>query len=321
MAELNMVHAINAALRAEMKRDGDVVVLGEDVAVDGGVFRATEGLLKEFGPERVMDTPLAESGIAGAAIGMAVYGLRPVAEIQFMGFIYGAMEQILTHAARIRARSRGRYGCPLVIRTPCGAGIRAPEIHSESTEALFCQAPGLKVVVPSNPYNARGLLVSAIRDPDPVIFLEPTRLYRLGKMEVPEEDYALPLGKAEVARQGEEVTVVAWGGMTERTLRATEEMDGVEVVDLLTLRPFDEETVLESVKKTGRLVVVQEAPRTCGMGAEISAFAAEEAMLHLRGPVLRVAGYDAVMPLPKLEDHYTPGPERIRRAIEEVMKY
>jgi pyruvate dehydrogenase E1 component beta subunit len=321
MAELNMVHAINAALRAEMKRDRDVVVLGEDVAVDGGVFRATEGLLKEFGPERVMDTPLAESGIVGAAIGMAVYGLRPVAEIQFMGFIYGAMEQILTHAARIRARSRGRYGCPLVIRTPCGAGIRAPEIHSESTEALFCQAPGLKVVVPSNPYNARGLLVSAIRDPDPVIFLEPTRLYRLGKMEVPEEDYALPLGKAEVARQGEEVTVVAWGGMTERTLRATEEMDGVEVVDLLTLRPFDEETVLESVKKTGRLVVVQEAPRTCGMGAEISAFAAEEAMLHLRGPVLRVAGYDAVMPLPKLEDHYTPGPERIRRAIEEVMKY
>jgi pyruvate dehydrogenase E1 component beta subunit len=321
MAELNMVHAINAALRAEMKRDRDVVVLGEDVAVDGGVFRATEGLLKEFGPERVMDTPLAESGIVGAAIGMAVYGLRPVAEIQFMGFIYGAMEQILTHAARIRARSRGRYGCPLVIRTPCGAGIRAPEIHSESTEALFCQAPGLKVVVPSNPYNARGLLVSAIRDPDPVIFLEPTRLYRLGKMEVPEEDYALPLGKAEVARQGEEVTVVAWGSMAERTLRATEEMDGVEVVDLLTLRPFDEETVLESVKKTGRLVVVQEAPRTCGMGAEISAFAAEEAMLHLRGPVLRVAGYDAVMPLPKLEDHYTPGPERIRRAIEEVMKY
>lgn len=316
-----MVHAINAALRAEMKMDRDVVVLGEDVGVDGGVFRATEGLLKEFGPERVMDTPLSESGIVGAAIGMAIYGLRPVAEIQFMGFIYGAMEQILTHAARIRARSRGRYGCPLVIRTPYGAGIRAPEIHAESTEALFCQAPGLKVVVPSNPYNAKGLLASAMRDPDPVIFLEPTRLYRLGKMEVPGEDYALPIGKAEVARQGAEVTVVAWGSMTERTLRATEEVEGVEVVDLLTLRPFDEQTVFESVKKTGRLVVVHEAPRTCGMGAEIAAFAAEEAMLHLRGPVLRVTGYDAVMPLPKLEDHYTPSAERIRKAIDEVMKY
>ncbi|GAB4389484.1 MAG: alpha-ketoacid dehydrogenase subunit beta [Thermodesulfovibrionales bacterium] len=321
MAELNMVHAINAALRAEMGRDRDVVVLGEDVGADGGVFRATEGLLAEFGPERVVDTPLSESAIVGMSIGMAAYGLRPVCEIQFMGFIYGAMEQVLTHAARIRSRSRGRYSCPLVIRTPYGAGIKAPEIHSESTEALFCQAPGLKVVAPSDPYNAKGLLTAAIRDPDPVIFLEPTRLYRLGKAEVPEEDYALPLGKARVAREGDRVTLISWGSMLHQSLRAVEEMEGVEVLDLMTLRPFDEEAVLESVRKTGRAVVVQEAPRACGLGAEVAAFLAEEAILHLKGPVLRVAGYDAVLPLPRLEPLYMPSTQRIAKAVEEVLRY
>jgi pyruvate dehydrogenase E1 component beta subunit len=321
MAGINMVQAINAALRSEMKRDGDVVVLGEDVGVDGGVFRVTDGLLQEFGPERIMDTPLSESGIAGAAIGMSVYGLKPVAEMQFMGFIYGAMEQIVSHAARIRSRSRGRYTCPMVIRTPYGAGIKAPELHSESTEAFFCQIPGLKVVVPSNPYNAKGLLVSAIRDPDPVIFLEPSRLYRLTKQEVPEEEYTIPLGKAETVREGNSVTVIAWGSMLERTLKALEDMEDVEVLDLMTLSPFDEEAVFQSVKKTGRLVIVQEAPKTCGLGAELSAFVAEEAVLYLKGPVLRVTGYDTVGPLPKMEDLYTPSRERIRKAVERVLEY
>lgn len=321
MAGINMVQAINAALKSEMKRDGDVVILGEDVGVDGGVFRVTDGLLQEFGPERVMDTPLSESGIAGAAIGMSVYGLKPVAEMQFMGFIYGAMEQIISHAARIRSRSRGRYTCPMVIRTPYGAGIKAPELHSESTEALFCQIPGLKVVVPSNPYNAKGLLVSAIRDPDPVIFLEPSRLYRLIKQEVPEEEYTIPLGKAEAVREGNSVTVIAWGSMLEKTLKALEDMEDVEVLDLMTLSPFDEEAVFQSVEKTGRLVIVQEAPKTCGLGAELSAFVVEEAVLYLKGPVLRVTGYDAVGPLPKMEDLYTPSRERIRKAVERVLEY
>jgi pyruvate dehydrogenase E1 component beta subunit len=321
MAVVNMVQALNAALRAEMKKDPDVVVLGEDVGADGGVFRVTEGLLQEFGPERVIDTPLSESGIVGAAIGMSVYGLKPVAEIQFMGFIYGAMEQILSHAARIRSRSRGRYACPLVIRTPYGAGIKAPELHSESTEALFCQIPGLKVVAPSNPYNAKGLLLSAIREPDPVIFLEPSRLYRLIKQEVPEEEYAIPLGRADLAREGGAVTVIAWGSMLERAMKAVEDMEDIEVLDLMTLSPFDEEAVFQSVRKTGRLLIVQEAPKTCGLGAELSAFVAEEAVLYLKGPILRVTGYDAVGPLPKLEDHYIPTRERIRKALEQLLKY
>lgn len=321
MAVVNMVQALNSALRAEMKKDPDVVVLGEDVGVDGGVFRVTEGLLKEFGEDRVMDTPLSESAIVGAAIGMSVYGIKPVAEIQFMGFIYGAMEQILSHAARVRSRSRGRFSCPMVIRTPYGAGIRAPELHSESTEAIFCQIPGLKVVVPSNPYNAKGLLVSAIREPDPVIFLEPSRLYRLVKQEVPEEDYAIALGRAEVVREGGSVTVIAWGSMLERAMKAVEDMEDVEVLDLMTLSPFDEETVFQSVKKTGRLVIVHEAPKTCGLGAELSAFVAEEAVMHLKGPIMRVTGYDAVGPLPKLEDHYIPTKERIRKAVEQALTY
>ncbi|HXW69362.1 MAG TPA: alpha-ketoacid dehydrogenase subunit beta [Dissulfurispiraceae bacterium] len=318
--KLNMVQAINLALREEMQRDKNIIMLGEDVGVDGGVFRVSDGLQKEFGAQRIVDTPLEESGIVGAAIGMAVYGLRPVAEIQFMGFIYAAVEQIYSHASRIRSRSRGRYTCPLVIRTPYGAGIKPPELHSESAEAFFCHMPGVKVVVPSTPYNAKGLLISSIRDPDPVIFLESTRLYRLIKEEVPEGEYTIPLGKARVVQEGKEVTLIAWGSMLHRTLQAAEGLDA-EVLDLMTLSPFDEETIFRSVKKTGRVVIVHEAPKTCGFGAEMSATIAEDAMLYMKAPIMRVTGYDAVMPLPKLEDHYVPTFERIRNAIEEIMKY
>lgn len=320
MPQMNMVQAINSALRDEMAANRDVVLLGEDVGGDGGVFRISEGLLEAFGPERVIDTPLSESGIVGAAIGMAMYGLRPVAEIQFMGFIYAAFDQLCSHAARMRSRSRGRFTCPIVVRTPYGGGIKAPELHEESTEAFFCHIPGLKVVVPSGPATAKGLLTAALRDPDPVLFLEPTRLYRLLKEEVPEGEHLLPLGRARIARPGDRVTVVAWGSMLERTLKATEGY-GVEVVDLFTLSPCDWETVLASVKRTGRAVIVHEAPLTGGFGAEIAATIAGEAILHLRAPVVRVAGWDATYPLPKLEDHYLPTVERIRRAIDEVLAY
>ncbi|MEJ2695891.1 MAG: alpha-ketoacid dehydrogenase subunit beta [Candidatus Sulfobium sp.] len=320
MPRMNMVQAINLALKQEMARDDSVIVMGEDVGRDGGVFRVTEGLLEKFGPERVMDTPLSESGIVGTAIGMAAYGLKPVAEIQFMGFIYPALDQIFSHASRLRSRSRGRYNCPLVVRTPYGAGIRAPEIHSESTEALFCHMPGIKVVVPSTPSTAKGLLISAIRDPDPVVFLESTRVYRQIKEDVDEEEYAVPLGKARIARAGKEVTLVAWGSMLHRCLKATEGMDA-EVIDLMTLSPFDEETLYKSAKKTGRVVIVHEAPKTCGVGGEISASLAEDAMLYLKAPIMRVTGYDAVIPLPKLEDYYMPTVGRIKKAVGEVMKY
>jgi pyruvate dehydrogenase E1 component beta subunit len=320
MPKLNMVQAINLALKEEMHRDDSIVLLGEDVGRDGGVFRVTEGLYNEFGPERLIDTPLSESAIIGTAIGMAAYGLRPVAEIQFMGFIYSGIDQIFSHAARIRYRSRGRYTCPLVIRTPYGAGVKALEHHSESTEALFCHMPGIKVVVPSTPYHAKGLLISSIRDPDPVIFLEPSRLYRLIKEEVPEGDYAIPLGKARIVQEGNKLTIISWGSMLNRTLKAVEGYDA-EVIDLMTLNPFDEETLLNSVKKTGRVVIVHEAPKTSGFGAELSATIAEEAILYLKSPIMRVTGYDVVIPLPKLEDYYMPSVERIRRAIEEVMKY
>ncbi len=320
MAQLNMVQAINQALAYEMERDDRVVLLGEDVGRDGGVFRVTEGLLERFGGERVLDTPLCEAGIMGAAIGMAAYGLRPVPEIQFMGFTYSAFEQLFAHAARIRSRSRGRFTCPLVVRTPYGGGIKAPELHEESTEALFCQVPGLKVVVPSGPYLAKGLLLSALRDPDPVLFLEPTRLYRLIREEVPEGEYLVELGKARVARIGGAVTVVAWGSMLERVLKAVDGYDA-EVLDLLTLNPFDIGAVLASVRKTGRLVIVHEAAKSCGFGAEIAATVAEEAILHLRGPILRVTAPDVPVPLAKLIDHYLPGPQQIRAALDEVLQY
>ncbi len=320
MPKLNMVQALNLALREEMQRDERVIILGEDVGKDGGVFRVTEGLLQQYGPERVVDTPLAESGIVGSTIGMAVYGLRPIAEIQFMGFIYPALDQIFSHAARIRSRSRGRYTCPLVIRTPYGAGIRSPELHSESSEALFCHMQGLKVVVPSTPYTAKGLLISAIRDPDPVLFLEPTRVYRLIKEDVPEGDYTIPLGKARIVQEGKEVTVIAWGSVLHRSLQAIDGFDA-EVIDVMTLTPFDEETIYSSVKKTGRVVIVHEAPKTGGFGAELSASIAEDAMLYLKAPIMRVTGCDAVIPLAKLEEYFVPTVPRIRKALEDILKF
>jgi len=320
MPVLNMVQALNLALREELRRDPNVVCLGEDIGLDGGVFRVTEGLISEFGKERIIDTPLSESAIVGTAIGMAVYGLRPVAEIQFMGFIYGAMEQIFSHASRIRNRSRGRFTCPIVIRTPYGAGIKAPELHSESTEALFCHMPGIKVVVPSGPYDAKGLLIASIREPDPVIFLESTRIYRSIKEEVPEGEYIVPLGRANIVKEGGSLTAISWGYMLHRLVEAVEGLD-VEVIDLRTLSPFDEETILGSVKKTGRALIVHEAPLTGGFGAELSAFLAEEAMLYLSAPIKRVTGYDVVMPLPKLEEYYMPSVKRIRDGVEELLRY
>lgn len=320
MPKLNMVQAINLALREEMQRDRDVVVLGEDVGKDGGVFRVTEGLMAQFGPERVMDTPLSESGIVGTSIGMAAYGLKPIAEVQFEGFIYPAVDQITNHAARLRSRSRGRYSCPLVVRTPYGTGIKAPEHHSESCEAIFCHMPGIKVVMPASPYYAKGLLISSIRDPDPVIFLESTRLYRLVREEVPEGEYTVPLEKARIVQEGRDVTVISWGFMLHRTLEAVEGFDA-EVIDLMTLNPFDEETLYQSVKKTGRAVIVCEAPKTGSLASEISASIAENMMLYLKAPILRVASYDVVLPLPKLEDYYVASAGKIKKAIAETMKY
>jgi pyruvate dehydrogenase E1 component beta subunit len=320
MGKINMVEAINQALKEEMERDPDVVVLGEDVARDGGVFRVTEGLLQAFGPNRVFDTPLAELGIVGVSVGMSVYGLKPVAEIQFMAFIYEAVEQVFSHASRIRSRSRGRFSCPLVIRTPYGIGIKGPELHAESSEALFCHMPGLKVVVPSTPYNAKGLLISAIRDPDPVLFLEPSRLYRSIKTEVPEDEYSIPLGTASIYQEGGDLTVVSWGTMLHRAVDASEGFNA-EIIDLMTLKPLDEETILESVRKTGRLVIVHEATRYCGLGAEISALVADEGILSLKAPIVRVAGPDAVTPMAALDGYFMPEKERIRKAYEKVMEF
>lgn len=320
MAQLTMVQAINQALSQEMARDDRVLLLGEDVGRDGGVFRVTEGLQELFGAGRVIDTPLSESGIVGAAIGMAAYGLRPVAEIQFMGFIYAALDQLYSHAARLRTRSRGRFTCPLVVRTPYGGGIKAPEMHEESSEALLCHLPGIKVVVPSGPYSAKGLLLAAIRDPDPVVFLEPTRLYRMLREEVPEGEYTIPLGTARIVQRGTDVTVVAWGSMLELLLK-TATPHSVEVIDPRTLTPFDWDTLLTSVEKTGRLVIVHEAVKTGGLGAEIAATVAEEAILQLRAPVLRVTAPDVVLPLPRLVDSYLPTTAQIRAAIDDVMRY
>lgn len=320
MAILNLVQAINQGLQQALAGDDRVLVFGEDVAANGGVFRVTEGLHEQFGETRVFDTPLAESGIVGLAIGLSAYGLRPVAEIQFLGFAYSAIEQIYTHAARIRTRSRGRFSCPLVIRTPYGGGVKAPELHEESSEAFFCHMPGIKVVVPSTPGNAKGLLLAAIQDPDPVIYLEPTRLYRLVKEEVADEPYITPLGKARIAQTGDQLTIIAWGSMLERSLRAARTYPA-EVIDLLTLSPFDRETVLASVQKTGRLLIVQEAAKTGGFGAELAATVAEEGIMSLKAPILRVTGYDVIPPLPLLEDYNLPSEERIIRAIEELLRY
>jgi pyruvate dehydrogenase E1 component beta subunit len=321
MARLNMVEAIVQALQQEMQRDPRVVVLGEDVGRDGGVFRVTDGLFERFGAERVIDTPLAESGIVGMAIGMAIAGYRPIAEIQFSGFAYPAYDQLVCHAARMRNRSRGEFTVPLVVRTPYGGGIRALEHHSESMETVFAHVPGLKVVIPADPYEAKGLLASAVRDPDPVVFMEPARVYRAIKTEVPEEPYALPLGKARVVREGRDLTVVAWGAhvRTVKEAAARLEAEGavdVEVIDVRTLAPFDFETVIESVAKTGRAVIVHEAPRSCGFGAEITAQIMERAILHLRSPVTRVTGFDTIPPLAKLEDYYQPDVDTVVEAIK-----
>jgi pyruvate dehydrogenase E1 component beta subunit len=322
---MTMIQAVNRALAGEMERDDRVVIFGEDVGRDGGVFRATEGLFDRFGPERVMDTPLAESAAIGAAIGMCALGLRPVPEIQFMGFIYPAFNQIVSHVARIRNRTRGRYTAPLTIRTPYGAGVRALEHHSESTEALFCHLPGLTVVVPSNPYDAKGLLAASIRSDDPVLFLEPTRLYRAEKQEVPEEPYEVPLRRAAVVREGGDVTIVAWGAMVpvakEAAAAAEAQGVGIEIVDLRTLSPMDRETVLASVRKTGRAIVLHEAPKTCGLGAEIAATIAEAALLSLKAPVARVTAPDITVPLAKREDLYYPNAERVLRAVRGLMEY
>jgi pyruvate dehydrogenase E1 component beta subunit len=320
MATLNMVQAINLALTQEMERDPDVVILGEDVGRNGGVFRVTAGLWKRFGDERVIDTPLAETGIMGAAVGMAVAGLKPIAEIQFDGFIQSTLDQLYSHAGRIRNRSRGRYTCPLTVRVPYGGGIRAPELHSEAPEAYLCHTPGLKVVIPSGPYDAKGLLLSAIRDPDPVIFFEPKRIYRAFREEVPEDDYTVPIGKAKVLADGTDVTIITWGAMVHECLKAMDRLPetvSVELIDVRTLSPLDTATIIESVSKTGRAVVVHEAPKSAGLGAEIAAVIGEKAMFKLKAPVLRVTGFDIPTPYYKLEEHHLPDAERICRAVEQ----
>lgn len=325
MAEITLIEAINQAMMYEMQADKNVVVLGEDIGKNGGVFRATVGLLDKFGPERVRDTPLAESMIAGLAIGMATQGLKPVAEFQFMGFIYPALDQIINHAARIRNRTRGNMTCPVVFRAPYGCGIRAPEHHSESTEALFAHIPGLRVVMPSSPARAYGLLLASIRNPDPVIFLEPSRLYRWAKQEVPDNGKALPLDTCFTLRVGVDVTLVTWGSLVKETLSAAEQLAGAgvsaEVIDLATIKPIDMETILASVEKTGRCVIIHEAARTCGVGAEISAQLAERGMMSLKAPVQRVTGYDTIVPYARLEKLYLPSENQIITAVHNVMEF
>jgi len=325
MSELALVDAVRLALARAMAEDETVLLLGEDIGIDGGVFRATDGLLKRFGEARVIDTPLSESLFAGLAVGLGAQGFRPVIEYQFMGFIYPAIDQVLNHAGRLRNRTRGRLACPMVIRAPFGGGIHAPEHHSESSEALFAHIPGIRVVVPSSPAKAYGLLLAAIRDPDPVVFLEPKRVYRAPKEAVADDGSALPLDKAFVLREGRDVTLVSWGAMLRETLAAAETLAAegkeAEVVDVATLKPLDMETILASVERTGRCVIVHEAPLSGGVGAEIAAGLADRGLLHLLAPVRRVAGYDTVMPLPRLEAHYMPTEQRILRATQETLAY
>ena len=325
MPEINLVQAVNLALARAMAEDANVLVLGEDVAAEGGVFRATDGLLKRFGPDRVLDTPLAENAIAGLSVGLAAQGFRPIAEIQFTGFIYPAIDQLVNHASRLRTRTRGRLTCPMVVRSPAGGGIRAIEHHSESPEAMFAHIPGLRVVIPSSPARAYGLLLAAIRDPDPVVFLEPTRLYRAAREEVDDDGVALPLDRCFVLREGSDITFVTWGAMIKETLAAAETLAaegiGVEVVDVATLKPLDTDSVLESVAKTGRCVVVHEAPLTGGFGAEIAARIAERGLISLLAPIERVAGYDTVMPYPRTEALYMPDLERVIAAVRRAVAY
>jgi 2-oxoisovalerate dehydrogenase E1 component beta subunit len=308
----------------ELEHDASVVVLGEDVGKSGGVFRATSGLYERFGADRVQDTPLAENMIAGMCVGMAAQGMKPVAEIQFMGFIYPAIDQIVNHMSRLRHRTRGRMTCPVVVRMPHGGGIHAPEHHSESVESMLAHVPGLRVVCPSSPARAYGLLLAAIRDPDPVIFLEPARIYRLVKQEVPDDGTALPLDVCFTLREGDDVTIVTWGAMSADVMKAAEhlERDGIsaEVIDLTTISPIDSDTILASVAKTGRLVIVHEAARNCGVGAEIAAIVAEHGLYDLVAPIQRVTGFDTIMPLYRLENDYIPSIARIVDAAKAVMK-
>ncbi len=325
MASRTLIEAIGDALSVAMAADERVLVMGEDVGRNGGVFRATDGLIDRFGEERVVDTPLAEAGIIGTAIGLAVYGMRPIAEIQFLGFSYQAFAQLVAQAARMRLRSGGRFTCPLVVRAPFGVGVRAPELHSDALEAHFAHTPGLKVAAPATPYDAKGLLLAAIDDPDPVIFLEPLRGYRAGRAEVPDGHYTVPLGEATVARQGRDVTLIAWSAMVATCLAAAETLtaEGIEaeVIDLRTLSPFDADTIIASVERTGRAVVVHEAPRTAGLGAEIVATINDRALLSLEAPVARVAGYDVPIPPALLEDYYLPTPARVVEAVHTTMSY
>ncbi|MFO0996949.1 MAG: alpha-ketoacid dehydrogenase subunit beta [Alphaproteobacteria bacterium] len=325
MAEHTIVEALNLALAHAMKEDESVILYGEDVGVDGGVFRVSDGLLHRFGAKRVLDTPLAEAALAGLAVGLGAQGFRPVVEIQFDGFLYPTLDQLINHAARLRTRTRGRLSCPMVLRAPYGGGIHAPEHHSESNEALFAHVPGLRVVIPSSPRLAYGLLLAAIRDPDPVIFLEPKRLYRALREEVADDGRALPLDRCFVARDGRDVTLIAWGAMMREAREAADRLSSsgveAEIVDVATLKPLDADTIVRSVEKTGRCVIVHEAPLTGGFGAEIAARLAERALTSLLAPVVRVAGLDTVMPLSKLEHLYMPTTARILDAVSTVMGY
>ena len=320
----NIVQAVNMALKQELERDKRVIILGEDVGVNGGVFRATDGLQQKFGADRVIDTPLAELGIIGTSIGLAVNGMIPVAEVQFSGFMLAGFDQLYSHAARIRMRSRGRFSCPMVVRAPYGGGIRALELHGESHEAIFSHTQGIKMAIPSNPYDAKGLLTAAIRDPDPVIFYEPMRIYRAIKQDIPEEDYIVPLGKANIVKEGDQITLISYGSMLKTSMEAVEKLQNkysVEIIDLRTISPFDFETVISSVKKTGRCVIVHEAPKTSGFGAELIATINEKALLSLQAPIARVTGPDVPYPLYQLENYYLPNHERIIKSIEGVMRY
>ncbi|WP_318021132.1 alpha-ketoacid dehydrogenase subunit beta [Rossellomorea vietnamensis] len=325
MKTLTMVQAITDAMRVILQENEDVLLMGEDIGTNGGVFRATDGLQQEFGEDRVLDTPLSEAGFIGAAIGMGLNGFRPVTEVQFLGFIYPAYEQIMTHASRIRARTLGSFTCPLVIRAPYGAGVRAPEIHSDSTEALFTHMPGIKVVCPATPYDAKGLLIAAIEDPDPVLFLEPMRCYRSSKEEVPEEKYTVEIGKGKVVAEGEDVTIIAWGAMVKIAEDAAKEAadKGIscEVLDLRTLYPLDKDLISNSVQKTGRTVIVHEAHATGGVGNDVLAIINDKSFLYQKAPTERVTGFDTPVPYFGFEDFYLPDSKRVLAAVEKVARY
>jgi len=322
MAELTLVEAVNDALHTELARDNSVLVIGEDVGRAGGVFRATVGLHERFGPDRCVDTPLAEAGMLGAAVGLCMVGLRPVCEMQYDAFSYPCLDQLITHVGRYRWRTRGAMSFPITIRMPYGGGVRAPELHDDSPEAYYVHTPGVKVAIPSTPADAKGLLAAAIRDPDPVVIFEPKLVYRTARGEVPEGEHVVPLGKARIARAGEEVTLIAYGAMVP-VCEQVADSTGIscEVVDIRSLRPLDEETILASVEKTGRVAIVHEAPRTAGFGAELAAVIAEKALLHLQAPVLRVTGYDVPYPYWQLEDLYVPSVERVSHAVRQLLDY